>query len=110
MSISKVKEIQSTEFDSEVLQARELVLVEFGAEWCGPCVALMPTLQDLAHTYEGRVKIVKIDVDENRDLAAQFQIKGMPTVIVFKQGQVQTRIIGRQAKPVYMKAIESFMT
>lgn len=110
MSLSKVKEIQSPVFDSEVLQAKELVLVEFGAEWCSPCLALMPTLQDLAKTYEGRVKILKVDVDENRELAEQFEIKGMPTVMVFKQGKVQIRIIGRQAKPVYMKAIERFLT
>lgn len=110
MSENKVKEIQSAAFASEVMQAQELVLLEFGAAWCGPCVALMPTLQDLAKTYEGRVKIMKIDVDENRELAEQFEIKGMPTVIVFKQGKLQLRIIGRQAKPVYMKAIETFLT
>lgn len=109
MSMSSVKEIQPNAFDSEVLQAKELVLVEFGAAWCSPCIALMPTLQDLAKTYEGQVKIIKIDVDENRALAEQFEIKGMPTVIVFKQGKLQMRIIGRQAKPVYMKAIETFL-
>lgn len=110
MSLSNVKEIHSEAFESEVLQARELVLVEFGAEWCSPCVALMPILQDLARTYEGQVKIIRIDVDENRELAEQFEIKGMPTVMIIQQGKIKIRIIGRQAKPVYMKAIESFLT
>lgn len=109
MSMNALKEIHTASFEPEVLQAKELVLVEFGAEWCSPCKALLPTLQDLAKTYEGRVKIIKIDVDENRELAEKFEIKGMPTVIIFKEGRLQVRIIGKQAKPVYMKAIESFL-
>lgn len=91
------------------MQARSLVLVEFGAEWCSPCVALMPTLQDLATAYEDKVKVLKIDVDQNMELAEKFEIRGMPTVMLFRTGKVQIRIVGHQSKPVYMKAIDLFL-
>ncbi len=109
MGIHAVKEIQSDTFEREVLQAERLVLVEFGAEWCSPCVALMPTLKDLAKAYEDKVTVIKIDVDQNQDLAEEFEVRGMPTVLLFKSGKAQIRIVGRQSKPVYMKAIEAFL-
>jgi thioredoxin 1 len=109
MALNRLKDIQSDSFESEVLQAQNLVLVEFGAEWCSPCVALIPTLQEVARAYEDKVKVLKVDVDQNTELAEKFEIRGMPTVMLFRDGKLQFRIVGRQSKPVYMKAIESFL-
>lgn len=86
------------------------MLVKFGAEWFHPCVALIPTLQDLARVYEDKVKALKIDVDQNTELSEKFEIRGMLTVILFRDGKPRTRILGRQSKPVYMKSVESFLS
>ena len=75
-------------FENEVIEATELVVVDFWASWCGPCRMLEPHLQRLASVYPGRVKVVKVDVDEEADLAQQFQIRSVPTLFLYKNGSL----------------------
>src|SRR3990170_8778730 len=94
-----VKEIDQSQFGTEVLQrsAEVPVVVDFWAEWCGPCKVLGPTLERLADAYGGRFELVKVDVDANRELQAQFRVQSIPTVIAFKDGRPAATFIG--AKP-----------
>ena len=95
------------EFDREVLQAAQPVLVDFFATWCGPCKRLAPTLGRLAADYEGRAGFVRVDVDKSPDLTQQYDIKGYPTVLLFKGGQVIQRWLGGQDEGVYRKALDA---
>ena len=80
-------------FDADVLQAGELVLVDFWAEWCGPCKAIAPVLDEIAADNAGKLKVVKINVDENSETPAKFGVRGIPTLILFKDGaQVATKV------------------
>lgn len=81
-------------FDAEVLQASEPVLVDFFAEWCGPCKAMAPAVDQLAAELQGKVKIVKIDVDQSPNITTKYGIRAMPTLIVFKNGQVAGQHVG----------------
>jgi thioredoxin 1 len=91
--------------DSEVLAGSTLTLVDFWAEWCGPCKALGPTIDALADEYAGRVKIYKLNVDENPDAAQKFRIRGIPTVLLLKGGQVVDQLVGNQPKDSFVSAI-----
>jgi thioredoxin 1 len=90
--------VGASDFISEVISANLPVLVDFTAVWCGPCKMLEPIVQQLAQEWEGKVKIVKLDVDENADLAMQYQIMGVPTLILFSNGQPLERMTGYQPK------------
>jgi len=81
-------------FRKEVLESAVPVVVDFGAEWCGPCKQLVPILDTLADEYKGRVKIGKVDVDEQRELAAQYSVNAVPMVLYFKKGEVADQMIG----------------
>ena len=85
-------------FESDVLKASKPVLVDFWAEWCGPCKAIAPTLDELAKTYDGKLQIAKVNVDENRAVPAKFGIKGIPTLMVFKDGQLAATKVGAMTK------------
>lgn len=85
-------------FDSDVLGRDEVVLVDFWATWCGPCRAIAPTLEELAKDYDGRAKIVKVDVDANPQSAARFGIRSIPTLFVFKNGEKVETIVGGRSK------------
>jgi thioredoxin 1 len=95
-----------TNLESEVLKNAELTMVDFWAEWCGPCKALGPTIESIADQYEGRVKVYKLNVDENPDAAQRFKIRGIPTVIMLKGGQVIDQLVGNQPKDSFVSAIE----
>jgi len=95
MDIFKVSEAT---FQSEVLQAASPVLVDFTAVWCGPCKMLEPIVKQLASDWAGKVRVVKLDVDDNPTLAMQYQVMGVPTLILFKQGQPVERTSGYQPK------------
>ncbi len=81
-------------FDAEVKQSAVPVLVDFWAEWCGPCKAIAPMLDELAAAKDGKIKIVKINVDDNQELAAQYGIRAIPTLVLFKGGEVKDQFVG----------------
>jgi thioredoxin 1 len=85
-------------FDADVLKSDTPVLVDFWAEWCGPCKMLAPILDELAGEYNGRVRIGKVNIDEFQELAAQYGIKSIPTLLLFKQGQVAEQLVGLRSK------------
>ncbi len=91
-------QINSSDFQSQVLDSQIPVLVDFFATWCGPCQMQTPILEELSKTYEGKVKIVKIDVDQNQELAGQWNVMSIPTLIIFKGGQPAQQLMGFQNK------------
>ncbi|HHW67523.1 thioredoxin [Defluviitalea raffinosedens] len=92
------KQLTPQEFQSEVLDSKDLVLVDFFATWCGPCKMMAPVIDQLAEEMNGKVKIFKIDVDEARDLAAKYRIMSVPTLMFFKNGEVVDQIMGAVPK------------
>ena len=102
-------EITDTNFESEVVKAGTPVLVDFWAAWCAPCRALAPTIDSIAEEYKGRVKVGKLDVDANGSTAARFNIRGIPTLLVIKDGQVKEQIVGAVDKSVITKALDKHL-
>lgn len=88
------KQVDETTFPSEVLLSKEPVAVDFYADWCGPCKALAPVLEKLSDGYAGRVKVAKVNVDHSPGLAARFQIRGVPTMMFFRDGKVVDQVVG----------------
>ncbi len=94
-------------FDAEVLQSDQPVLVDVWAEWCGPCRLLGPIIEELAEQYDGSVKVGKLDVDENPQTAAAYQVSSIPTVLLFQNGEVLERFVGVQPKQRYEQALQA---
>ncbi len=93
-----IKHTTDASFDADVLQAGKPVLVDYWAEWCGPCKMIAPILDEVSKTYDGRLQIAKMTVDENRDIPAKFGIRGIPTLMLFKDGQLAATKVGALSK------------
>jgi thioredoxin 1 len=98
MSSSKIKHVTDTTFNSDVLESPIPVLVDYWAEWCGPCKMIAPALDESAETYADRLSIAKVDVDQNQLLASRYHVRGIPTLMLFKHGEVVATKIGAVSK------------
>jgi thioredoxin 1 len=107
--MAEVKTLTKDNFDQEVVQSPLPVLVDFWAPWCGPCKMVGPVVESLAADNEGKLVVGKVNVDENKELAAQFGIRGIPTLVIFKEGKEAQRIVGAQGKAQLQKAIDQFI-
>jgi len=101
----EVVTVGDAEFKQVVLESGEPVLVDFGATWCAPCRAIAPHLEELATKYKGKVKIAKIDVDDNQDTAQQYGVRSLPTLLFFKGGKVVNQIVGALPKAKLEEAL-----
>ncbi|MGH7132722.1 MAG: thioredoxin [Phycisphaerales bacterium] len=107
MASANVKEFTDANFDAEVLKSGTPVLVDFWAEWCGPCRALTPLIEKLADQYAGKVKVGKVNTDNSINTAVKFGISAIPTVILFKNGQVVNKFVGVRPETEYASALAS---
>ena len=98
MANALIKHVSDASFEADVLQSDQPVLVDFWAEWCGPCKAIASTLDELANTYNGKLRVAKMNVDENQAVAARLGIRGIPTLMVFKGGQLAATKVGAASK------------
>lgn len=103
----KIKAVSDASFDADVINASQPVLVDFWAEWCGPCKALSPILDDIANEYDGRVTIAKVNVDENTQTPPKYGIRGIPTMLLFKDGAVEATKVGALSKAELSAFIDS---
>jgi thioredoxin 1 len=98
MASELIKHVSDASFEADVLQSKQPVLVDYWAEWCGPCKMIAPILDDVSTAYEGKLQIAKMNVDENRDIPAKFGIRGIPTLMLFKDGQLAATKVGAMSK------------
>jgi thioredoxin 1 len=106
MATENVLTATDANFDSDILKSNVPVLVDFWAEWCGPCRALSPTIDELAAQFKGKVKVYKLNVDENPGVPGRFHIRGIPTLIMFKGGQAVDQLVGAHPKASISQLIE----
>jgi len=105
-----VMEVTTATWDQEVLNAPGLVMIDFWAVWCGPCRMIAPTVEELAKEFAGKVKVVKLNTDENPDIASRYKIMGIPTLMFFKGGQKADQIVGAVPKPQLKAKIEALLS
>jgi thioredoxin 1 len=102
-----VTHIQAKDFENEVLRSSVPTVVDFYADWCGPCRMVSPVIENLSKDYAGKVKFVKINTDESPDIAMKFEIMSIPTIMVFKNGQVSSRTVGAGPAAMYKQKIDA---
>lgn len=102
-------ELTASTWDKEVLEATGLVMVDFWAVWCGPCRMIAPTVEELAKEFAGKVKVAKLNTDENPDIATKYKIMGIPTIMFFKDGQKVDQVVGAVPKPQLKSKLESLL-
>lgn len=109
MLIMKPFTFTDSNFDTEALQSDIPVIVDFWAAWCGPCRMIAPIIEDLSEEYEGKVKVGKLDVDENQQTAIRYGVRSIPTVLFIKNGEVKDSIIGAVPKSVFVEKIQKLL-
>ncbi len=105
----KALKATSSTWDKEVLQAQGLVLVDFWAVWCGPCQMVAPVVEEIAGEYEGKLKVVKLNTDENPDIASKYRIMGIPTLMFFKNGAAVDQVVGAVPKAQLKSKVDSLL-
>ncbi|MGC8551755.1 MAG: thioredoxin [Phycisphaerae bacterium] len=110
MANESVLQFTDSNFQQEVLSSAEPVLVDFWAEWCGPCRMLAPTIDELALEYKGRIKVGKVDTDANHDTAIKYNINSIPTIILFDRGQIVRRFVGVMPKREFKTAMDALVS
>ena len=109
MASDKVVKFTDGNFDADVLKANQPVLVDFWAEWCGPCRAIAPTIDELAAEYDGKVRVGKLNVDENQQTTINFGVRGIPAVMLFKGGKMVDQVIGSANKMEFKRMIDKHL-
>jgi len=104
--MAEILDVNDGSFDSEVLQSDKPVLVDFWAEWCAPCRQIAPIIKDLASNYDGRIKIVKVNVDDSHQTAEAYGVRSIPAILAFKDGQVVEQMIGARPKASFVELAE----
>jgi thioredoxin 1 len=109
MSSELIKHTSDAAFEADVLQSEKMVLVDYWAEWCGPCRAIAPILDDMSKDYEGRVEIAKLNIDENPSIPAKFNVRGIPTLMLFKGGELVGTKVGAHPKSALTAFVDSHL-
>jgi thioredoxin 1 len=110
MASDAILEVTDGNFDQAVLKSDQPVMVDFWAAWCGPCKALAPIVDEVASAYNGKVRVGKMDVDRNPSTPQRYGVRGIPTLLIFKNGQVQEQIVGYVARDVIEKALNKHVS
>jgi len=110
MASPLIVSVTQESFAQQVVQSPVPVLVDFWAEWCGPCKMIAPLLDELADEYDGKVKIVKVNIDEQQALAAEYGIRAIPTLLLFNKGQVADQIVGARSKRDFKNSLDRVVT
>lgn len=109
MAGENVLNVTSDNFETEVAQSEQPVLVDFWAAWCGPCRMVGPVIEELADQYAGRVKVGKLNVDDQAELASKFRVMSIPTIMLFKKGEVVEKVVGARPKEEFEKMISKYI-
>jgi thioredoxin 1 len=107
--MSDIKHVSDATFDSDVLQSQTPVLVDYWAEWCGPCKMIAPVLEDMAKSYAGRLTVAKLDIDANPGITSKYGIRGIPTLILFKGGEPAAQKVGALSKSQLAAFVDSHL-
>ena len=110
MESKSVSHIQGADFEKEVLRSEVPTVVDFYADWCGPCRMVSPIIESLSHEYAGKVKFVKINTDESPDLAERYGIMSIPTIMIFKKGEISSRTVGAGPAQMYKQKIDAVLS
>jgi thioredoxin 1 len=105
-----VIEVNSAKWEDEIIKAQGLVVIDFWAAWCGPCRMISPTVEELAKEYSGKIKVAKINTDENPDIASTYKIMGIPTIMFFKDGKKIDQVVGVVPKQQLKEKIDSYIS